>query len=55
MKKSYETPSEEVVKFQYSDQVVARSNPCITQVTNVGMDGAQKCTSDGGHEFKHNN
>lgn len=25
MKKNYETPSVEVVKFQYSDQVVARS------------------------------
>ncbi|MDO4838961.1 MAG: hypothetical protein Q4B32_11310 [Clostridia bacterium] len=25
MKKTYETPSVEVVKFQYSDQVVARS------------------------------
>lgn len=40
MKKPYETPSVEVVKFQYSDQVVAKSgcqieyrlegNPCST-------------------------
>ena len=28
MKKQYETPSVEVVKFQYSDQVVAKSGGC---------------------------
>ncbi len=28
MKKQYETPSVEVVKFQYSDQVVAQSGGC---------------------------
>ena len=50
MKKSYETPSVEVVKFQYSEQVVAAST-CITQITNVGE---EKCTSGGGTEFEHN-
>ena len=49
MKKSYETPSVEVVKFHYSDQVVATS--CVTQITNVGV---EKCTSGGGTEFQHN-
>lgn len=30
MKKQYETPSVEMVKFQYKDQVVAQSGLCIT-------------------------
>lgn len=30
MKKSYKTPSVEVVKFQYSDQVVAASGSVCT-------------------------
>lgn len=30
MKKQYETPSVEMVKFQYKDQVVAQSGSCIT-------------------------
>ena len=51
MKKSYETPSVEVVKFQYSDQVVAVSpGKCITQVTHVGD---EKCTSGGGSDIYH--
>lgn len=29
MKKSYETPSVEVVKFQYRDQVVVASGRCV--------------------------
>ena len=33
MKKTYETPSVEVVKFQYKDQVVAASGVC--SVMNV--------------------
>ena len=49
MKKSYETPSVEVVKFQYSDQVVARSS-CIVQTTHVGD---EKCTSGGGKDIYH--
>lgn len=35
MKKSYETPDVEVIKFRYSDQVVADSG-CIVQVTHAG-------------------
>lgn len=31
MKKAYETPSVEVVKFQYGDQVVAQSGGCQTE------------------------
>ena len=31
MKKRYETPSVEVVKFQYRDQVVAQSGGCKTE------------------------
>ena len=31
MKKTYETPSVEVVKFQYRDQVVVASGRCIVQ------------------------
>ena len=50
MKREYKTPSVKVVKFQYSDQVVAASS-CVTQVTHVG-DG--RCTSGGGTEFQHN-
>jgi hypothetical protein len=50
MKKRYVTPSVELVKFQYSEQVVAASQ-CIVQVTNVGE---EKCTSGGGHTFEHN-
>jgi hypothetical protein len=53
MKKSYETPSVEVVKFQYSDQVVARSVGCDVQVTHADTEGLKKCTSGGGHEFQH--
>ncbi len=30
MKKQYETPSVEMVKFQYKDQIVAQSGSCIT-------------------------
>lgn len=36
MKKTYETPSVEVVKFQYRDQVVAASGNCIEQYINQG-------------------
>ena len=35
MKKTYETPSIEVVKFQYRDQVVAASG-CISTWINEG-------------------
>lgn len=37
MKKTYETPSLEVVKFQYRDQVVAASGEkCYVQYTYTG-------------------
>jgi hypothetical protein len=35
MKKTYETPSVEVVKFQYRDQVVAASS-CNAHYENIG-------------------
>lgn len=35
MKKTYETPSVEVVKFQYRDQVVVASS-CTKQWVNIG-------------------
>ena len=31
MKKTYETPSIEVVKFQYRDQVVVASGRCVVE------------------------
>ena len=40
MKKAYETPEVEVVKFQYRDQVVAASGACKDQYGNV--EGATK-------------
>ena len=36
MKKTYETPSIEVVKFQYRDQVVVASGKCTGVWKNVG-------------------
>ena len=35
MKKTYETPSIEVVKFQYRDQVVVASGCIVTRETGV--------------------
>lgn len=35
MKKTYETPSIEVVKFQYRDQVVVASSCIVTKETGV--------------------
>ena len=35
--KAYETPSVEIVKFEYKDQVVAASGPCTnTHTTTSG-------------------
>ncbi len=34
MKKNYETPNVEAVKFQYKDQVVAQSGGCTPKVVN---------------------
>ena len=44
MKKTYETPSVEVVKFQYRDQVVAASgnNTCYVTAERLG----NECISD---------
>lgn len=44
MKKTYKTPSVEVVKFQYRDQVVAASgdNVCIITSERVG----NECVSE---------
>ena len=39
MKKMYETPEVEVVKFQYRDQVVAASG-CGVAYINIGPHGA---------------
>ena len=43
MKKAYETPSVEVVKVQYKDQVVAASGG-VCSVTNV-HDNGRTCVS----------
>lgn len=36
MKKQYQTPSMELVRFQYRDQVVATSGACIKVWVNEG-------------------
>ncbi len=41
MKKNYETPSIEVVKFQYRDQVVVASGTCVSRWENVGENGCE--------------
>lgn len=48
MKKTYETPSAEVVKFQYRDQVVAASS-CTDRWVNIGNGS---CT-DGNQHLEH--
>ena len=45
MKKRYETPSVEVVKFQYRDQVVAQS-ACINKFERIGPIGANTCSDE---------
>lgn len=54
MKKTYETPSMEIVKFQYRDQVVAESgsNTCISVWVNQGGDS---CTSGNQYLKPYNN
>lgn len=42
MKKVYETPSVEVVKFQYGDQVVAQSG-CLNRYKNTSPLGVNVC------------
>ena len=48
MKKSYETPSVEVVKFQYRDQVVAASGINMHKCTKVNTheNDIVKCESE---------
>lgn len=46
MKKAYETPSVEVVKFQYRDQVVVASGKCTDRWVNIGVGS---CTSENSH------
>lgn len=53
MKKAYETPSVEVVMFQYKDQVVAQSG-CTTQKTHVGDTSCKSQGADCGETFYHN-
>ena len=44
MKKTYETPRIEVVKFQYRDQVVVASGSCEGEYKNIGsVDGTSGC------------
>ena len=42
MKKAYETPSVEVVKFQYRDQVVAASGTCVSVWVNIGVSSCEE-------------
>lgn len=48
MKKTYETPTVEVVKFQYRDQVVVASgnSTCESKWVNEGVNS---CTSGNAH------
>ncbi len=43
MKKNYETPNVEVVKFQYKDQIVAQSGVCVHHITHVPVDKSGIC------------
>ncbi len=48
MKKAYVAPSVEVVKFDYSDQVVAASGRCTIEYVNTdgGVASVDSCTGD---------
>lgn len=46
MKKTYETPSMEVVKFQYRDQVVAASGERCTTVWFNESNSAGECLTE---------
>lgn len=55
MKKNYETPNVEIVKFQYRDQVVAASgvgNNCISVWVNQG---SNSCVSGNQYLKPYNN
>lgn len=47
MKKTYETPTVEVVEFKYHDQVVAASGKCESVWVNTGF---ESCTSGNKHQ-----
>ena len=47
MKKTYETPSVEVVKFQYRDQVVVASGAKCHLYWQGNQGYSQDCTTDG--------
>lgn len=51
MKKVYETPSVEVVKFQYGDQVVAQSGGCTITWINFVPQGGEDCSSPTEHRI----
>lgn len=46
MKKTYETPSAEIVKFQYRDQVVVASGTCQGKWINSGENSCTEGTPD---------
>lgn len=46
MKKTYETPSVEVVKFQYRDQVVVASGQCTGVWKNAGEERCETGTPE---------
>ena len=52
MKKAYETPEVEVVKFQYRDQVVAASGRCVVSIDYSHYEG--ECSKSEASE-KYNN
>lgn len=51
MKKRYEAPNVEVVKFEYSDQVVAQSVKCDIVWINFKVNG--ECTEPVEHRFEN--
>ena len=54
-KKTYETPSIEVVKFCYCDQVVAASsNPCTQQYIDTGDYTTKECLNPGAGYNRNN-
>lgn len=55
MKKVYSTPSVEVVKFQYRDQVVAASGGCTKVWINQDLQGQNRCTDNNSFQDWHGN
>ncbi len=54
MKKNYETPNVEVVKFQYKDQIVAQSGVCWITVSNEVKDISGRCRTEPVHTRTNN-